>query len=278
MIQDGIAKTWSDLVSAILQIDQCAMGARQSDRCRGADWLLPLARRRPSLRFRSRIRPWKPTSRRPHARPATSMRRWPIGPLIQPISASCFKLPATDLKRWEHEAVLDRMQARLDRMPEAMIIRRKTVEHCFGTLTWGASGQGEIYLRMGQTPEAVSVSEVRAHCMTRPVSEHDQPYIRSPLKAAAPTSRLRRAGAQAGETILKIGVSGHGFRRFVHPDPPETDQVLEDLRIRSSVCHQAAFITAPSMTTPAVTYFQSATSTCAPARRWSSSSDGRHCG
>jgi len=30
--------------------------------------------------------------------------------------------------------VLDRMQARLDRMPEAMIIRRQTVEHPFGTL------------------------------------------------------------------------------------------------------------------------------------------------
>ena len=37
-------------------------------------------------------------------------------------------------KRWEHEAVLDRMQARLDRMPEAMIIRRQTGEHPFGTL------------------------------------------------------------------------------------------------------------------------------------------------
>ena len=30
--------------------------------------------------------------------------------------------------------------------------------------------------------------------MTRPVSEHDQPHIRSPLETAAPTSRLRRAG------------------------------------------------------------------------------------
>jgi transposase len=37
-------------------------------------------------------------------------------------------------KRWEHEAVLDRMQARLDRMPEAMTIRRQTVEHPFATL------------------------------------------------------------------------------------------------------------------------------------------------
>src|SRR5208337_2501827 len=35
------------------------------------------------------------------------------------------------------------------------------------------------------------------NCLTRPVSEHDQPHIRSPLETAAPTSRLRRAGAQA---------------------------------------------------------------------------------
>jgi hypothetical protein len=33
-----------------------------------------------------------------------------------------------------HEGVLDRMQARLDRMGNAMTIRRQTVEHTFGTL------------------------------------------------------------------------------------------------------------------------------------------------
>ncbi len=38
------------------------------------------------------------------------------------------------LKRWEHESVLDKMQARLDRMPDAMTIRRQTVEHPFATL------------------------------------------------------------------------------------------------------------------------------------------------
>src|SRR3984957_14091756 len=38
------------------------------------------------------------------------------------------------LKRWEHESVLDKMQARLAHMPEAMTIRRQTVEHPFGTL------------------------------------------------------------------------------------------------------------------------------------------------
>jgi hypothetical protein len=38
------------------------------------------------------------------------------------------------VKRWQHEDVLDRMQARLDGLPEAMLIRRQTVEHPFGTI------------------------------------------------------------------------------------------------------------------------------------------------
>ena len=36
--------------------------------------------------------------------------------------------------RWEHEQVLEDVQQRLDRMPDAMRIRRSTVEHVFGTL------------------------------------------------------------------------------------------------------------------------------------------------
>lgn len=38
------------------------------------------------------------------------------------------------VKRWVHEGVIDAMQGRLDRMPDAMKIRRQTVEHPFGTL------------------------------------------------------------------------------------------------------------------------------------------------
>jgi len=38
------------------------------------------------------------------------------------------------VKRWQHEGVLDKMQAALERMPDAMTIRRQTVEHPFGTL------------------------------------------------------------------------------------------------------------------------------------------------
>ena len=38
------------------------------------------------------------------------------------------------IKRWEHEGVLDAMQKRLDQVPQAMALRRKTVEHPFGTI------------------------------------------------------------------------------------------------------------------------------------------------
>ena len=36
--------------------------------------------------------------------------------------------------RWEHEAIIEAMQARLDRRPGVMRVRRATVEHPFGTL------------------------------------------------------------------------------------------------------------------------------------------------
>ena len=80
------------------------------------------------------------------------------------------------------------------------------------------------------------------------------------VETAAPTSRLRAARAQEDETILELGISSHSRSSVRPPGSARTDQVLEDLRILLSVCRQAAFITAPSMTTPAVTYFHSATS------------------
>jgi transposase len=51
-----------------------------------------------------------------------------------PIKAQCTTGNERRVRRWEHEAVIDAMQRRLDRQPEAMTLRRRTVEHVFGTL------------------------------------------------------------------------------------------------------------------------------------------------
>ncbi|WP_427551115.1 IS1182 family transposase [Methylomonas sp. MS20] len=51
-----------------------------------------------------------------------------------PIKAQCTPSNYRRVSRWEHEDILDTMQARLDRAPDSMRIRRQTVEHPFGTL------------------------------------------------------------------------------------------------------------------------------------------------
>ena len=51
-----------------------------------------------------------------------------------PLKAQCTSGKERRMTRWEHEEVLEAAQARLDRSPDAMRIRRATVEHPFGTL------------------------------------------------------------------------------------------------------------------------------------------------
>jgi transposase len=50
------------------------------------------------------------------------------------LKAQCTTGPQRRIKRWEHQAVLETMQQRLDQAPDAMAVRRQTVEHPFGTI------------------------------------------------------------------------------------------------------------------------------------------------
>jgi transposase len=50
------------------------------------------------------------------------------------IKAQCMTGKERRIKRWEYEGVIDVMQQRLDRAPDAVRIRRQTVEHPFGTI------------------------------------------------------------------------------------------------------------------------------------------------
>ena len=51
-----------------------------------------------------------------------------------PLKEKCTPAPERRITRWEHEDVLDAVQDRLDRNPEAMTLRRSVVEHPFGTI------------------------------------------------------------------------------------------------------------------------------------------------
>ena len=57
----------------------------------------------------------------------------------------CTTSPQRRIARWEHEEVLERAQGRLDQRPDAMIVRRSTVEHPFASIkAW----MGATHFRM----------------------------------------------------------------------------------------------------------------------------------
>jgi transposase len=51
-----------------------------------------------------------------------------------PLKSQCTTGPERRITRWEHEHLLEAVQRRLDANPQAMRVRRETVEHPFGTL------------------------------------------------------------------------------------------------------------------------------------------------
>lgn len=50
------------------------------------------------------------------------------------LKTQCTPSKQRRIRRWEHEAVLEEMQRRLNQAPEMMRVRKRTVEHPFGTL------------------------------------------------------------------------------------------------------------------------------------------------
>ena len=50
-----------------------------------------------------------------------------------PLKTQCTTSAYRRISRWEHEDVTERVQQRLDRMPEAMVVRKSTIEHVFLT-------------------------------------------------------------------------------------------------------------------------------------------------
>lgn len=50
------------------------------------------------------------------------------------IKAQCTPSSYRRIRRWEHEEVMEAVQQRLEQKPAAMMLRKSTVEHVFGTL------------------------------------------------------------------------------------------------------------------------------------------------
>src|ERR671910_215981 len=64
----------------------------------------------------------------------TLRRYWTTACPLCPLKARCTTGPQRRITRWEHEYLLEAVQQRLDANPQAMRVRRETVEHPFGTM------------------------------------------------------------------------------------------------------------------------------------------------
>src|SRR5712672_3617554 len=64
----------------------------------------------------------------------TLRRYWTTSCKTCVLKAQCTTGSERRITRWEHEAVLEKVQDRLDRNPDKMRVRRQTVEHPFGTI------------------------------------------------------------------------------------------------------------------------------------------------
>ena len=71
--------------------------------------------------------------------------------------------------RWEHEHIIEAMQDGLDRMPEAMRIRRQTIEHVFGTIKdW--MGRSHFQMRRLQNVATEMSLHVLAYNLKRAIA------------------------------------------------------------------------------------------------------------
>ena len=83
-----------------------------------------------------------------------------------PLKDECTTGPQRRISRWEHEHLAEDIQQRLDENPEAMRVRRETVEHPFGTIKMRMGATHFLMKRLKNVKTEMALS-VLAYNLTR---------------------------------------------------------------------------------------------------------------
>jgi hypothetical protein len=96
----------------------------------------------------------------------TLRRYWTTACVSCPLKSRCTTGTERRISRWEHEYVLEAVQRRLDENPNAMRVRRETVEHPFGTMK---ARMGATHFLMKTLPKVAAemALSVLAYNLTR---------------------------------------------------------------------------------------------------------------
>ena len=102
---------------------------------------------------------------------------WPDGCNVCTLKAKCTTGKQRRIKRWINEDITDAMLKRLNALPEAMAIRRATVEHPFGTLkSWMMGVTHFLTKRLPNVKTEMSLS-VLAYNIRRMISMMGVPNL-----------------------------------------------------------------------------------------------------
>jgi transposase len=104
--------------------------------------------------------------------------------------------------RWEHEAVLENVQARLDRTPDAMTMRRSTVEHPFGTIKCWMGATHFLTMTLPKVATEMALN-VLAYNMKRVMNIIGVDKLLEVTRAAMASARSRSARLRWLQEALK---------------------------------------------------------------------------
>jgi transposase len=99
----------------------------------------------------------------------TLRRYWTTACPTCPLKSNCTTGKERRITRWEHEHVLEAMQRRLDENPQAMRVRRETVEHPFGTIKARMGATHFLMKRLKNVRTEMALS-VLAYNLTRVIN------------------------------------------------------------------------------------------------------------
>jgi hypothetical protein len=97
------------------------------------------------------------------------------------LRAQCTTDKVRRVRRWEHEEVLDRLQTRLDQKPQQMTVRRRTIEHVFGTLKHWMGSTHFLTRRLENVSTEMSL-HVLAYNLKRVIAILGMPSIITAMK------------------------------------------------------------------------------------------------
>jgi bacterioferritin-associated ferredoxin len=126
------------------------------------------------------------------------------------MKAQCTTGPERRISRWEHEAVLEKVQKRLDQNPAAMGVRSQTAEHPFGTIKFWMGATHFLTKKLPKVATEMALN-VLAYNMKRVMAiagvggccTRCRPEARSDAAKSAPTRRCPRGAKRSIFTELQ---------------------------------------------------------------------------